>query len=463
MTDLVLYDTHAREKRTFVPQDPARVTMYVCGPTVYGPAHIGNMRPPVVFDVLFRVLRARYGDDHVVYARNFTDVDDKINAAAAEQGVEIGVITERFTQVYLEDTRALGVLTPTLQPSATGHMGEMIALVQTLIDSGAAYEAEGHVLFSVAAYADYGKFANRSLDEMIAGARVEVAPYKKDPADFVLWKPSAADEPGWDSPWGRGRPGWHLECSAMIAANLGETIDIHGGGVDLVFPHHQNEIAQSACAHGGAPLANYWLHNGFLSIDKEKMSKSIGNVVRPHDLLADGTPGEAIRYALLTAQYRAPLDWSDALLERAQKSLDRLYGVLRRLKDVTPADAAPPDAVVDALNDDLNTPRALAALFEIAGRANKAETLDAQSRAKGELLASGALLGLLEADPEAWFGIAALDDAFKAEIDALLQERAKARQVKDFEAADAARDAVAAKGVLVEDGPEGTTWRLARS
>ncbi len=462
MTDLVLYDTAARTKRVFVPQDEARVTMYVCGPTIYAAAHVGNFRPEVVFDVLFRVLRARYGDAAVVFARNFTDVDDKINKAAAEEGVEIGVITERFARVYREDAAALNVLPKTLEPTATGAMADIIAFIGRLVDQGYAYAAEGHVLFSVKAYEAYGAFSRRPLEDMIAGARVEVAPYKKDPADFVLWKPSKAGEPVWESPFGPGRPGWHIECSAMIESALGETIDIHGGGIDLVFPHHENEIAQSACAHGGKPLANYWLHNGFLSMDAEKMSKSEGNVVTVHGLLGQGVPGEAIRYALLSGQYRAPLDWTAALIERAGKSLDRLYGVLRRLKPVEAQAAPVPQTVWSALCDDLNTPKALAALFEIAGRANKAETQEQQARAKGELLASGALLGLLEQDPDAWFGLDALDDAFKSDIDALLRTRAEARKAKDFATADAVRDELAAKGVHVEDGPEGSTWRLAR-
>jgi cysteinyl-tRNA synthetase len=392
MTGLTLFDTASRRKRAFEPIDPTRVTVYVCGPTVYSAAHIGNFRPAVVFDVLVRMLRHAYGAEHVVYARNVTDVDDKINAAARAEGVDISVITERFTEVYRQDAAALGVLPPDIEPAATGHMAEMIAFIGKLIADGHAYEVEGHVLFSVGSFPDYGKLSNRSLDEMIAGARVEVAPYKRDPADFVLWKPSKPGEPVWESPFGPGRPGWHIECSAMIAATLGETIDIHGGGIDLVFPHHENEIAQSVCAHG-RPLANYWLHNGFLSIDSEKMSKSLGNIVKPHDLLARGVKGEAIRYGLLTGHYRAPLDWNELLMERSRKSLDRLYGVLRRLKDVPAADAAPPPSVLAALGDDLNTPKALAALFEIAGRANKAHDDAGQAAAKGELLAAGRLLG----------------------------------------------------------------------
>ena len=459
MTAIQLYDTAARTKRAFVPQDPSRVTMYVCGPTVYSTAHIGNFRPAITFDVLYRLLRHEYGGEHVVYARNITDVDDKINAAAAEEGVDISVITERFATIYRADSAALNILAPTIEPAATAHMSRMIALMGELVENGFAYAAQGHVMFDVSAYEQYGALSRRSLDDMIAGARVEVAPYKKNPADFVLWKPSRPGEPVWDSPFGPGRPGWHLECSAMIEATLGQTIDIHGGGADLVFPHHENEIAQSACAHGGAPLANYWLHNGFLSIEAEKMSKSLGNIVKPHELLERGVKGEVIRYAMLTGHYRAPLDWNDQLIEQARKSLDRLYGVLRRFGgEVEPGEA--PEAVVTALRDDMNTPKALAALFEIAGRANKARSEAERAQAVGELKAAGDLLGLFQEDADAWFGLDALSDEQKAEIDALVAERAEARKAKDFARADAIRDQLNARGVQAEDGPEGTTWRL---
>lgn len=459
MNTISLYDTARRALVPFTPTDPERVTMYVCGPTVYGPAHIGNFRPAVVFDVLFRLLRHHYGAEHVLYARNFTDVDDKINAAAAAEGVDISVITERFTAIYHADSEALGIMRPTFEPTATGHMAEMIAMISGLIASGHAYEAEGHVLFSVKSYGAYGKLSNRSLDDMIAGARVEVAPYKKDPADFVLWKPSKPGEPVWQAPFGAGRPGWHIECSAMIAANLGETIDIHGGGIDLVFPHHENEIAQSTCAHG-KPLARYWLHNGFLAMDSEKMSKSLGNIIRPSELIARGLKGEVIRYGLLTAHYRAPLDWTDKLIEQSRKSLDRLYGVLRRLSDVQAADVPAPVAVLDALGDDLNTAKALAGLFEVLARANKAETEAEKAAAKGELLASGVLLGLLQADPDEWFGLDSVDADRRARIDALLDERQAARVAKDFARADALRNEIDALGVLVDDTPEGPVWRL---
>ncbi|MGJ3231493.1 MAG: cysteine--tRNA ligase [Oceanicaulis sp.] len=460
MTGLKLYDTAARTKRDFVPQDPERVTMYVCGPTVYAPAHVGNFRPEVVFDVLFRVLRHLYGEEAVLFARNFTDVDDKINQAAAKEGVDISVITERFTKIYHEDAAALNVLPKTFEPTATGAMADIIAFIERLVADGYAYAEQGHVLFSVKAYDGYGKFSRRSLDEMIAGARVEVAPYKKDAADFVLWKPAKAGEPAWESPWGPGRPGWHIECSAMIEKSLGETIDIHAGGIDLVFPHHENEIAQSACAHGGKALANYWLHNGFLSMNAEKMSKSEGNVVTVHGMLAEGLRGEVIRYGLLSGHYRAPLAWNAKLIEQTRKSLDRLYGVLRRLKDVDAARAEPNPAVLEALTDDLNTPKALAALFEIAGRANKADDSAERAQAKGELLAAGRLLGLFETDPDAWFGLDSMSEEDRAEIDTLVEERNAARKAKDFARADEIRAQLDAKGVQADDGPEGTTWRL---
>ncbi|MFC4725571.1 cysteine--tRNA ligase [Glycocaulis abyssi] len=460
MSDIILYDTASRSRRRFVPENPERVTMYVCGPTVYGPAHIGNFRPAVVFDVLFRLLREVYGADHVLYARNFTDVDDKINAAAASEGVDISVITERFTKIYHSDSDALGIMRPTFEPTATGHMAEIIETIDTLIKAGHAYAAEGHVLFAVDKCDDYGALSRRSQDDMIAGARVEVAPYKKNPADFVLWKPSKEDEPVWQSPFGPGRPGWHTECVAMIGAALGPSIDIHGGGMDLVFPHHENEVAQAKCLHHDGPLARYWVHNGFVSMDAEKMSKSLGNIIRPSELLARGVKGEVIRYGLLSGHYRAPLDWTDRLIEQSRKSLDRLYGVLRRLSDVEAADVPVPASVLEALGDDINTPKAFAALFEILARANKAEAREEQAAAKGELLAAGRVLGLLQADPDSWFGLDSIDADRRAEIDALLNERQAARVAKDFAKADALRTQIDALGVLVDDTPEGPVWRM---
>jgi cysteinyl-tRNA synthetase len=434
------------------------VTLYVCGPTVYNYAHIGNARPAVVFDVLFRLLRRLYGEDQVVYARNITDVDDKINQAAIEQGVDISAITDKFTAIYHQDMAALGVLRPTLEPRATAHIGEMLALIGELIERGHAYAAEGHVLFDTGSFADYGKLSGRSLEDMIAGARVEVAPYKRNPADFVLWKPSKPGEPVWDSPWGPGRPGWHLECSAMIEKTLGPEIDIHGGGHDLIFPHHENEIAQSRCAHGQPRLARYWMHNGFLTMDAEKMSKSLGNVKLVHQLI-ERIPGEALRWALLSGHYRAPLDWTDSLVDQARKSLDRLYGALQRAKDVEAEPGEPPAAFVEALTDDLNTPRAMAELFALAKTLETATREPERAAAKAALLGAGALLGFLQADPDAWFSGAA-DDVLKAKVEALLTERVQARKVKDWPTADRIRDELNALNVVVMDGPDGATWRL---
>jgi len=456
---LQLYNTLSRSKEKFVPGDPDRVTMYVCGPTVYSCAHIGNARPAVVFDVLVRLLRHQW--PNVIYARNITDIDDKINAAAKDQGVDIGTITEKFERIYLDDMSAIGVLPPDMDPHATDHIPEMIAMMEKLIADGHAYAAEGHVLFNVPSYPDYGGLSRRDQDELLAGARVEVAPYKKDASDFVLWKPSTPDLPGWDSPWGRGRPGWHLECSCMIEKHLGRTIDIHGGGIDLVFPHHENEIAQSTCAHGGDTFVRYWLHNGFVNVDKEKMSKSIGNVLLVNELLKQAS-GEAIRLALLSAHYRQPLDWTDGGLDQATKMLDRLYGAVRSLEDVDAAPGAiPASDFIAALNDDLNTPKAMAALFELARQANTASDPTDKSRIKGTLLASAALMGLLEQDPEEWFaGSTGDEDSIDAaEIEALIDARRDARAAKDFAESDRIRDKLAAMGITLEDGPDGTKWR----
>ena len=434
MTGLRLYNTLTRSKQVFVPADPARVTMYVCGPTVYGRAHIGNARPAVVFDVLRRVLRHHYGVDAVVYARNITDIDDKIIATADAEAVPIETVTQRFEDHYLADMGALGVEPPDHAPHATQYVAAMVAMIGALIARGVAYAAEGHVLFDVGTFPDYGKLSGRRLDEMIAGARVEVAPYKKSPADFVLWKPSWPEQPGWDSPWGRGRPGWHIECSAMIREVLGETIDIHGGGLDLIFPHHENEAAQSACAHGGAPLARVWMHNGFLSMGRDKMSKSLGNVVGVDELLAAGWSGEVLRLALLSAHYRQPLEWIDGLLEQTKATLDRWQGFLRR-SDVRAGEV--PERVAAALSDDLNTPDAIAAIARLS-------RLDdvAGMRAAMELL------GLLEPTADG-----------DAAIDAQVAARVAARARKDFAESDRIRDVLAAQGILLEDSPSGTTWR----
>ena len=451
---LHLYNSLTRRVEAFQPLDPARPTMYVCGPTVYNYVHIGNARGPVVFGVLADLLRRRHGG--LAYARNITDIDDKINAAAREQGVPISAITDRFAAAYREDMAALGVAPPDIEPEATAHVAEIIAMVERLVGLGHAYEAEGHVLFSVGSFEGYGKLARRDLREMLAGARVEVAPYKRDPGDFVLWKPSTPDLPGWESPWGVGRPGWHIECSAMAAAHLGETIDIHAGGVDLQFPHHENEIAQSECAHGGRTFARYWLHNGMLTFGGAKMSKSVGNIEKVHDLVREHPP-EALRHALLSAHYRQPLDWSDALIEQSRRTLDRLYGTLRDLADV---EAAPviPAGIEAALDDDLNTPQALAELARIAGEARRAGDEAARARAKGELLGAGLALGLLQQDPAQWFAGGG-DGGDDARIQALVDERGAAKKARDFARADAIRDQLAAEGVLLEDTPAGVRWR----
>jgi cysteinyl-tRNA synthetase len=431
-----LYDTMAREKREFVPADPSRITMYVCGPTVYGRAHIGNARPYVVFDTLARLIRREFGEDSLVYARNITDVDDKIIASAEAEGVEPAVITERYEAHFLDDMRALGIRDPDIAPHATREIAPMIAMIERLVELGNAYEAEDHVLFSVPSDPDYGALSKRDRDAMIAGARVEVAPYKRDPADFVMWKPSPEGVIGWASPWGRGRPGWHIECSAMIRAHLGETIDIHGGGLDLIFPHHENEIAQSRCAHGGAPLARFWVHNGFVDMGAEKMSKSLGNVITPNELMAQGHKGETLRLALLSAHYRQPLPWTASLVAQAKGTLDGLY---RKAGD---AEAGPIDeGVIDALRDDLNTPLALSRLSAID---------DA-----GTLKASAQLLGLLTQSAEQWFQGGSDSSA----IDARIAERAEAKKNRDFATADRIRDELKADGIVLEDGAGGTTWR----
>lgn len=457
---LKLYNNLTRSLEVFEPQDPSRVTMYVCGPTVYNYVHIGNARPPVVFGVLAKLLRRRYGK--VIYARNITDVDDKINAAAIEQQVPINAITDKFTAAYADDMAALGVEPPDVIPHATQHIADIVRMCERLIASGHAYAAENHVLFAVDSFADYGKLSRRSTDEMIAGARVEVAPYKRQPGDFVLWKPSTPELPGWDSPWGRGRPGWHIECSAMCEAHLGDTIDIHAGGVDLQFPHHENELAQSTCAHGGKVFARFWLHNGMLNMDGRKMSKSLGNVFRVHDLIAEHPP-EALRYALLSAHYSQPLDWSDGLIEQSVSTLDRYYGTLRELADIA-VDATErpvPEAFEAALCDDLNTPKALSVLSQIAADARRASAPDERRARKAELLGAGALIGLLQQSPEAWFNRNAANCPLgNDEIEALIAERQEAKKARDFARADAIRDRLTGLGVEIEDTPNGPRWKV---
>jgi len=430
-----LHDTMTREKRPFVPLNPQRITMYVCGPTVYGRAHIGNARPAVIFDLLRRELEHEFPDAEVIYARNVTDVDDKIIASAQAEGVDVSVITDRYERFYLEDMGALGVQPPTIAPHATQEILPMIAMISELIAKGHAYEAEGHVLFSVASDPDYGELSRRDRDAMIAGARVEVAPYKRDPADFVLWKPSDEGVVGWDSPWGRGRPGWHIECSAMIRAHLGETIDIHGGGLDLIFPHHENEIAQSRCAHGGIPLARYWVHNGFVDMGAEKMSKSLGNIITPEELLKRHK-GETLRLALLSAHYRSPLPWAEALIAQSKAVLDGLY---RKAGDAEPGNIDP--AIIEALADDLNTPLALSRLSAIDDPA--------------DLKASAHLLGLLTASEDEWFR----GEGDSGDIETRIVARTEAKARRDFAEADRIRDELKAEGILLEDSPSGTTWR----
>lgn len=454
---IFLHDTFRAKKVAFDPLEPGRVTMYLCGPTVYNYAHIGNARPAVVFDLLARLLRREY---ELTFARNITDVDDRINAAAQKAGKPIDEITERFIKAYNDDMAVLGVLPPDIEPRATRHIDEMIDMIGKLVDKGFAYEAEGHVVFDVAADENYGQLSKRDLREMIAGSRVEVAPYKKSPQDFVLWKPSTPELPGWDSPWGRGRPGWHIECSAMAGKHLGRTIDIHAGGQDLIFPHHENELAQSTCAHDGETFARYWLHNGFLSIEQEKMSKSLGNVLLVHDLIKT-IPGEVIRLALLSAHYRQPLDWSAETIEAAKRMLDRLYGAIRGI-EVAPDDRSrcePPAGVIAALEDDLNTPKAMAEMFNLARALNKTDDETERRRLATEILAAGDFVGLLQNDPDAWFTDATDSELSDNEIETLIDGRDMARVNKDFAKADAIRDALAAKGVSIEDGADGTRWR----
>jgi cysteinyl-tRNA synthetase len=439
---LVIYNTLSREKEPFVPLDPGHVRLYVCGPTVYDYVHIGNARPVVAFDVLYRLLKRRY--PRVTYVRNITDIDDRIIVRAADNKEPIEALTARTGDAYQSDMRRLGALAPDHEPRATEYVAQMVALIGKLVDNGHAYAAEGHVLFSVPSMPDYGRLSRRTRDELIAGARVEVAPYKKDPADFVLWKPSTDAQPGWPSPWGRGRPGWHIECSAMSGTLLGETFDIHAGGLDLIFPHHENEIAQSRSAFGHSIMAKYWMHNGFLNISGEKMSKSLGNFFTVHELL-DQYPGETIRLLLLSAHYRQPLDFTHEGLVQAKATLDRWYGVLRG-KDVKAAKDVP-SSVEEALSDDLNTPLAISAIHQLDDPA---------------VLKAGAnALGLLQQDADAWFRWTPTGNAgpTEAEIEAAIAARQAARQARDFKESDRIRDDLKAKGVILEDGAKGTTWK----
>ncbi len=463
---LQLYNSLHNRKEPFTPMDPSRVTLYVCGPTVYNYVHIGNARPAVVFDTLARLLRLLFPG--VVYARNITDIDDKINNAAFDAGEDIATYSQRFTRAYHEDMAALHNAPPDLEPFATDHIDTMINLIGQLIDRGCAYESGGHVLFDVTAMTDYGRLSKRQVEDMMAGARVDVADYKHHPMDFVLWKPSTeAHEPGWDSPWGYGRPGWHIECTAMIKKHLGNTIDIHGGGQDLMFPHHENEIAQGTCCHDHEEAyVRYWVHNGMINVDGEKMSKSLNNFITVRELLA-AYPGEQLRCALLAAQYRSVLNWSDSLLRQSRDTLDRFYGTLRdtvHLPEVSLSQgellASP---VTRALCDDLNTPQALAELHQLTHRLHSGqESDDALATARAELLAGGRLLGLLNHTPEVWFQqIAGHSDSAlsAADIEVLLTERADAKKAKNFARADEIRDHLTAQGVEIQDTREGTRWQ----
>jgi cysteinyl-tRNA synthetase len=462
--DLKLYNSLTRKKQKFEPIDAQRITMYACGPTVYNFVHIGNARPAVVFDTVYRVLRSLY--PNVIYARNITDIDDKIINKSNELSVDINVITKKYSEAYFDDMQALNTLTPDETPYATDHISEMIDMVQALVDKGHAYEADsqneddrGHVLFSVPSMPDYGQLSKRNLDEQEAGARVEVAGYKQYAGDFVLWKPSTDSEPGWDSPWGRGRPGWHLECSAMIKKHLGDTIDIHAGGHDLIFPHHENEIAQSCCANDGKPLANFWMHNGFINIDGEKMSKSLGNFRLVNDLLQQ-YPGEVLRYVILSAHYRSEQNFSKELLDSAWRTLDTVYGFIRGID--------PQEAILNrsgeafkALLDDINTPVAISELYRLAKAANQAQGAEQQSL-MAELAGLADILGLLQQDPEQWFTVARGDDQLTAEqIEAQIQARQQAKQDRDFAKADQIRQQLLDAGVVLEDSREGTQWRRA--
>ena len=466
--EIVFHNTLSGKKETFVPADPAHVTIYVCGPTVYNLVHIGNGRPAVVFDVLTRLLRTRY--PKVTYVSNITDIDDKINAAAASNGEDIQTLADRYSQAYQEDVAALGVRPPDVVPKATHHIAEIIDMIETLIAKEHAYASDGHVLFHVPSDPEYGSLSKRSLKDMIDGARVEVAGYKKDPKDFVLWKPSTADQPGWDSPWGRGRPGWHIECSAMVKKHLGDTIDIHGGGSDLTFPHHENEAAQSRCANDNPGYVRYWLHNGMLNLGSEKMSKSVGNVLTIRSLLEKHS-SEVLRYALLSGQYSSSLTWSDDLLAQARASLDSLYQGLRDAVDTTAQtstdmeNSAPeefPQSVVNALCDDLNTPKALAAMHELAADMRRTADKTAKAAIRRQLLAGGWLLGLLYQTAEGYFTQGQpgdLDAPTADAIEALIAQRKAARADGDYAGADRIRDELLAAGIELEDSREGTRWR----
>lgn len=461
MQDLYLHSTLSGDKEKFVPLDPMHIRMYVCGPTVYDYAHIGNARPVVVFDVLYRLLKKLYpAPAKVTYVRNITDIDDKIMDASKKTGKPISEITQRTAQAYFDDMSALNALMPDIQPRATEFIAQMIAMIQTLIDKGHAYEAEGHVLFDVPSMPNYGSLSKLDQEQLIAGARVDKAPYKRDQSDFVLWKPSADDQPGWESPWGRGRPGWHIECSAMSLATLGAQFDIHAGGQDLIFPHHENEIAQSCCANGTSYMAKYWLHNGYLVFDGEKMSKSLGNIKIVHHLLTEW-PGEVIRFALLSAHYRQPLDFSETLLESSKNALDRLYRALDGEMGSDLSIIQPDDRFTSALCQDLNTPQALSVLFELASEINKASDLGKMIEIRSILKVSASLIGLCQGTAADWSAAkkaVAKTSLTEADIEALMAERKQARADKNFKRSDEIRDELKAQGVAIEDSASGVRW-----
>ena len=458
---IVLYNSLTRRKEQLETLHPDRVGMYVCGPTVYNLAHIGNARPAVIFDVLARLLRLFYSD--VTYVRNITDVDDKINAASIETGTKIGVITERFTTAYHQDMAALNIAQPDVEPRVTDHIEQIVNMIESLVEREHAYLAEGHVLFDIKSFSEYGELSGRSTDDMIAGARVEIAPYKRDPMDFVLWKPSTPELPGWESPWGRGRPGWHIECSAMSESHLGETIDIHGGGRDLIFPHHENEIAQSICAHGGSPYCRMWVHNGFVTVEGQKMSKSLGNVLLVRDLL-DEAPAEAIRLALLSTHYRAALDWTTVRLDEAKRTLVKWYRALELCSTDSLSDEAVPDSeVVCALCDDLNTSVVFARIHQLVGDLGQSSDPVEQAKLKHTIVASADVLGLLQQDPTTALAALTASSLKRNDIDAVwieqrIEDRRLARLNKDFEQADHIRDELSAAGIRIEDSADGTTW-----
>ena len=457
MNQIALYNSLNKDKEIFTPEDPQNVRMYVCGPTVYDRAHLGNARAMVIFDVLYRILRYNFGEEHVTYARNITDVDDKINKASKQRNVPIGTITKETITLFHQDMEALHCLTPNKEPRATDHIAQMQDMIQTLIDQKHAYVAEGHVLFDTTSYADYGRLSRRSLDEMVAGARVEVAPFKKNPSDFVLWKPSNDDEPGWESPWGIGRPGWHIECSAMSTHYLGKDFDIHGGGADLQFPHHENEIAQSCCTYPQSHYAKYWVHNGFLTVDGEKMSKSLGNFITLGDVLEkQHLHGEVIRYALLSSHYRKPLDWTEKRLSDAQKALKGFYEILNEHPEVEIAEKIP-EAFLNALYDDINTPLAFSTLHTLANAFHKAANQEEKTKIVQQLKACGKLIGLLESDPALWRKDNTVNHDEAKHIETLLEKRKIARTEKNWQEADRIRDELQAMDVAIKDNPDGTT------